>query len=157
MVTASRRIAHEHARWAEAWCARYKPILSLALAMLSGCGSSDSQPVVKELNASQDNLRSIRAAYLQVVQTSGRPQGANDLVPALKKFGDPDTILVSPADGQPYVIVWGIDPMSPSMVGKIWAYERNGKDEKRWVIDHRHVREMSDEEFGKAIIATGRK
>jgi hypothetical protein len=66
------------------------------------------------------------------------PASVKDLKPYLTKFGDPDKALISPSDGQPYEITWGVVPGRPprSMQGNPFLVcEKSGKDGKRYVLD----------------------
>ena len=66
------------------------------------------------------------------------PTGINDLKPYLAKFGDPDKALISPSDGQPFEITWGIVPGRPPRNMKVNPFlvcEKSGKDGKRYVLD----------------------
>ena len=66
------------------------------------------------------------------------PTGINDLKPYLAKFGDPDKALISPSDGEPYEITWGIAPGRPPRNMKVNPFlicEKSGEDGKRYVLD----------------------
>ena len=103
------------------------------------------------------NLRRVVISYHETTAERGRPpQSIDDMTPSLKKRGDPKTLLQSPRDGQPYVIVWGIDyrkmaDLNPK-TGKlpIIAYEEKGKAGKQQVIDMgMTVKEYTVDEFKK--------
>jgi hypothetical protein len=111
-----------------------RPSLCL-VALLFGCGRPE---VITELPAEQQNLRSIVMAYQQAVADRSRaPRNLDDLKPYVAEYGDADTILTSPTDGQPYVIVWNIE-MSRIRRGQmpIVAYERTGSDGQHKAIDY---------------------
>src|SRR5688500_13526744 len=80
----------------------------LLLLPLLGCSSAvDEVP----LSGAEKSLTYIALAYGDAHSELGRgPKDADELRPFLKVFGDPDALLISPNDGQPYVIVWGEDP-----------------------------------------------
>jgi hypothetical protein len=66
------------------------------------------------------------------------PKGIDELKPYLKKYGDPEQLLVSPNDGQPYHIVWGVTPSRPSQNAqkqRFLLYEQSGKGGKRYALD----------------------
>jgi hypothetical protein len=113
---------------------------TLLLAALAGCKSG---PNVVALSASEQNLTFIALAYLEAHGKLGRgPKNAEELKPFLKEHGDPDQILTSPNDGQPYVVVWDADPTrgGPTAYRQMWAilaYERKGSGGKRAVTDIR--------------------
>jgi hypothetical protein len=117
----------------------------------SGCGHGASVAVPP---SDVVNLDKIQAAYLAALTRNGKaPADAKDAWPFLKEQGDPEKLLTSPVDGEPYVIFWGIDwrktPIA-SMPPPIIAHERVGKDGKRYVLTVMGVQSMTDEQFGKA-------
>jgi len=120
-------------RW---WC--FAPLF--ALANLSGCGSG---PDVVAFSGAEQELTSIAMAYGDAHSKLGRgPKDAEELKPFLKTFGDPDDLLTSPNDRQPYVVVWGLDPSrggptAYKQMFPILAYESKGKRGKRAVTDIR--------------------
>jgi hypothetical protein len=81
------------------------------------------------------------------------PASVKDLKPYLAKFGDPEKVLISPSDGQPYEITWGVVPGRPPQNIKISPFllcEKKGKDGKRYVLDFTfRVRCLTEEEFEK--------
>ena len=113
---------------------------SALLAGLAGCGSGVN---VVPLSHAEKDLSYIAIAYREAHSRLGRPpKDAEDLKPFLKDFGDPEKLLVSPNDNQPYVVVWGADPSrgGPTPYQGMWAilaYERKGTGGKRAVTDIR--------------------
>jgi hypothetical protein len=134
--------------------------LSLGCLVLMGC-SSGTTPVVKPAPASYTHLRIIGDAYLQATKALERPpQSVEDLMPFLKKHGDPAEILRSPDDGENYKILWGVDILNLQTEGgryPVLAYEQQGKDGKRYVLEVRFIHQMSDEQFQKAVFPPGYK
>jgi hypothetical protein len=109
------------------------------LAGLAGCGSG---PDVVPLTSSEKNLTYIALAYKDAHGRLGHgPKDAEELKPFLKEFGDPEQLLTSPNDGQPYVVVWGVNPSGgPTpyrQMFPILAYERKGAGGKRAITDIR--------------------
>jgi hypothetical protein len=82
---------------------------ALLVAVLGGCGPKTH---VVPFSQAEKNLSLVAAAYTDAFSRLGHsPKGADELKPFLKTFGNPDEVLVSPNDGQPYVVVWGVpDP-----------------------------------------------
>lgn len=83
--------------------------LGLLLAGLAGCSSGGA---VREetTDPAQENLQKVVGAYQQYLyKTRGRPpQRPDDLKPLLKAQGqDPDQVLRSPRDNEPFVVYWG--------------------------------------------------
>jgi hypothetical protein len=108
------------------------------LVVIGGC-----RPTIDEvsLTPAEKSLTYIALAYGDAHSELGRgPKDADELKPFLKVFGDPDALLVSPNDGQPYVIGWGVDPTrgGPTdymQMFPILAYEQSGG--KRAITDIR--------------------
>jgi hypothetical protein len=124
----------------------------------AGCGGS-SEPIKEQAPAAFTNLRIICSAYLKAEQSLDRPpETLNDLLPFIKEAGDPATILRSPDDGAEYKILYGVDILNQHPEdGKlpIIAYEQQGKDGGRYVLQVRYVRRMTDEEFKQARFPPG--
>src|SRR5439155_1537146 len=80
---------------------------AVLLVGLAGCGSSQD-PYVVPLSPAEKHLTKIAMAYTDAHSRLGHgPKDAAELRPFLKEFGDPDELLVSPADGKPFVVIWG--------------------------------------------------
>ncbi len=136
-----------------------RPVWGLGLLALSitlwGCSQGQ---VVTELPPQEQNLRYLVMAYTQAATDLGHsPSSAEELKPFLKDFGDAETLLKSPRDGQPYVIVGGLDRAAAAQGGpSILAYEREGVNGVRKAVDMRMVvRDLSAEEFAKLGLAAG--
>jgi hypothetical protein len=123
---------------------------SVVLLPLSGCGGNPEIPKIPE---EQQNILYILRAYCKFNGERQRtPASLDELKPLLKEFGDPEKIVRSPRDGQPYVLVGGLDISRVPSGGvlPVVAYERIGVDGKRQVIDLRGtIRLLTPEEFGK--------
>ena len=122
---------------------------SLAVIVLIGC-SNDKKPA--ELTQDEEAIKNVGLAYRDASNHLKRgPANVHELKPYLKKYGDPEQILVSPNDGQPYEIVWGIIPLRQSQDAfskRFLAYEKTGKDGKRYALDFMmKVHHLSDTEF----------
>jgi hypothetical protein len=139
--------------------ARHSAACVVAAALLAaapGCSKA-----VKEVDAGDPGpLRKIAAAYGRATAKNDRPpvQPA-DLKPFLPDGEDVDKLLVSPRDGQPYVIFWGVDSRpgkageSPTVIG----YEKAGKDGTRFVFLDMGVVSMTDADFAKSNFPPGHK
>jgi hypothetical protein len=131
------------------------------LAGLTGCGSG---PKVIPLTDSEKNLTQIALAYVDAhSQLRHGPKNAEELKPFLKPYGDPDQLLISPNDGEPYVVVWGGDPSrgGPTEYKQMFpvlAYERKGTGGKRAITDIRgRPMTVPDEDFPKLVFVGGHK
>jgi hypothetical protein len=133
--------------------------LSLLVVMAgTGCGSKN---VAKELPAASLQLKNIGFAYGQATENQGPPTSKNDLIPYLKVPKDPDDPekakgpadpFRSANDGEEFVILWGVDVRNLNVGGNpdrlpVIAYEKYGKDGKRYILQVRQVRHLTDEEF----------
>jgi hypothetical protein len=133
--------------------ARHNPaILGAALTLL--LASCSSSVVINEGKKEEQNLRCLGRAYIRASQAAGQPpKDVEELRPFLREFGDPDTILTSPVDGQGYVVVWGT-PIAQMVRGQpevLLAYEQTGANGKRLVLNAALlIHAMTEEDFNKA-------
>ena len=132
------------------------PVGPAALAALAGCLALTGCPRPTSPGNPDEsaNLARIQVAYSQATRELKRPP-ANlaELRPRLQQFGDPDAILRSPRDGQPYGIVWKVDlrnvrPEAPPVL----AYEQQGAGGKRYVLTALGILPMTDEEFARQAL-----
>jgi hypothetical protein len=138
-------------------------VLGLLLASAAGCGSPNVVNVQEDKSA--QNLQLISSAYSMAANKLKRPpQGAQDITEILKnELGkpDPENILRSPDDNEPYVIVWGVNfgevaKARGGNVDVILAYEAKGKGGKRHVlVPPGQVSLMTDEQFRAAAFPPG--
>jgi hypothetical protein len=107
-----------------------------------------------ELTPEAEAILHVGQAYRDAYTARKKPPSSiKDLKPYLTKFGDPDKVLISPSDNQPYEITWGVVPRHPPRSMKVSPFlvsEKNGKDGKRYVLDFTFkVRYVTEEEFEK--------
>jgi hypothetical protein len=124
--------------------------------LTAGCGSrKENRPLAAdELTPEAQAILHVGEAYRDAYAATNKPlAGINDLKPYLAKFGDPDKVRVSPSDGQPYEITWGVVPGRPPRSAKGSAFlvcEKSGKDGKRYVLDFKFkVRRLTEGQFEK--------
>jgi hypothetical protein len=141
-----------------ALCRRFSLLVPWCL-IAAGCSSA---PIKIETppNPTADNLKKILAAYGSFCMTERKPpESAEDLKPALAKWGNPDEVLRSPRDGQPFVICWRVDLLKPESWAKstpVLAYEKRGVDGQRYVLTaRRYVVLMRDRDFRQASFPPG--
>ncbi len=113
--------------------------LGLLLTACAGCRPATD---VVALTQAEQELTYIAVAYSEAHSQLGHgPKDAEELKPFLKDFGDPDDLLISPNDEQPYVIVWGANPgggpTAYQQMFPILAYEQKGARGKRAITDVR--------------------
>jgi hypothetical protein len=137
---------------------------AVLLAGLSGCGGCGSGPDVVKFSPAENRLTQIAMAYGDAQSELGHPpKNAEELKPFLKPHGDPDDLLVSPNDGQPYVIVWGADvsrggPTDYKQLWQVLAYEQKGARGHRAVTDVRgRPMNVPDAEFSSLTFVRGHK
>jgi hypothetical protein len=134
--------------------------LLLLPAVQTGCGPKAH---VVPFSPAEHNLKHIAMAYNDANSQLNRPpKNAEELKRFLKEFGNPDELLVSPNDGQPFVIIWGVNPGGGPTEYKqmfpILAYERQGKSGHRAVTDVRgRPMNVPVEDFPKLTFAGGHK
>jgi hypothetical protein len=131
-------------------------VFSLTVFLATGC-SSRPKPIGESsspetLNPEEEAIHHVSLAYREACTALKKaPTGVKDLKPFLKQYGDPDHVLISPNDGQPYEIAWGTMPMRPprnTKANPVLISEKTGKDGKRYVVDFMlRVRHVTDEEF----------
>lgn len=108
-------------------------------------------PVEPGGEPSDERLHKIGLAIDAATANLGRPpSNLDELRPFLEEQGDPDRLVVSPIDGQPYVLLWGIDVRSAG-TDTVLAYERFGAGGRRFVLTASTVLPMTDAEFAKAV------
>jgi hypothetical protein len=122
-----------------------------------GCASEPVKYDETTLKAA-DQFRKVAVAYNQAAGRKRRVASAEDLKPFLKEHGDPDTLLVSPLDGKPIVVVPGITPGTEPADDEqmIVAYEQEGVNGKRMTVDVRGtVVIVPADEFARIKFAGG--
>jgi hypothetical protein len=124
------------------------------LAALLVIGCSSSAPNRGELSKEEQAIVNVAQAYRDASNALQRgPANEKELKPYLKQYGDPDQLLVSPNDGQPYQFVWGLTPSRPTKSAfgqRLLVYEKTGKDGKRYAVDFMlKAHHLNAEEFAK--------
>jgi hypothetical protein len=129
-------------------------VFCLAVPLATGCRSHKvgSSLGPDELTPEAEAILHVGQAYRDAYAALKKPPATiKDLKPYLTKYGDPDKALISPSDGQPYEITWGIVPNRPPRSTKMNPFlvcEKSGKDGKRYVLDFMfRVRCLTAEEF----------
>ena len=133
-------------------------------ACLTGCGGCGSSgPIILPQSDAEKNLTNIVLAYLDAQEEiHHNPKNAEEIKPFLKRFGDPNQILVSPTDGEPYVVVWGAGlqggPTPYHQMFPIIAYEKKGSGGKRAIVDVRgRTMTVPNEDFTQLTFVGGHK
>jgi hypothetical protein len=132
--------------------------VAVFITLFGGCSQEMKQLAPPD---GANRLRQLNQAYSQATLALKRPpRNAQELRPYLEKMGNANDLMKSPRDNADYVIVWGTDPSKLTAGGgraPIWMHEAHGQDGKRWVLEGRFVRLLSDDEFRNAPMATAPK
>jgi hypothetical protein len=136
-------------------------LYTLFLSGLIGCGPEVD---VVPLSGAEQELMYVALAYSDAHSRLGHPpKNAEELKPFLQTFGDPDNLLVSPNDQEPYTIVWGADPTRGGPgeymgMFPILAYETKGTGGQRAVTDIRgRPLTVPEEDLSKLTYLRGQK
>ena len=108
--------------------------VGLAIGLAIGCSG---KPTDKRLSETEDRLYTLGKAYIQASSDLKRGPKEFSEIKSYLPANAPNDLLRSPNDGEDFVILWGVDfnklPVGadPYYVG---AYEKNGKNGKRFVL-----------------------
>jgi hypothetical protein len=131
--------------------------LLLILLGLVGCGGGRKQG---ELNPTEQRLWTIGKAYVEACNGLGRaPTNFAEIKPYVEGEVS-DDLLRSPNDGEPFVILWGVDynrlPYRKDNPFTVGGYEKNGVHGTRYVLRFpMGVVSMTDDDLRKAIFPPG--
>ena len=126
---------------------------------LVGCGS-DTIP-----DNAETRMYAIAEAYCNLQDMPGGkpPATLDELRTMLTEFHqagmgrDPEQMLRSPRDGQPFVIILG-QHVSLQGGDDIWIYEKEGAEGFRYVMNlNRAVKQVPNEDFAQATFVKGHK
>jgi hypothetical protein len=123
-------------------------VVVLLLGALGCSGATTSA----NIDPTKDRLSKIARVYLtSETELKRPPQNIDDLKPIADKRGFGDEIWKSENDGQPFVIVWGVDIKKPGAVPAILAHEKEGRGGRKWAVDVMlSPHHMTDEELNLA-------
>ncbi len=133
--------------------------LLLVVTLLAGCGRGGK---ARERDVTEDRLYKIGKAYIQACYDLERaPESFGEIKPFIEGETS-DDMVVSPNDGQPFVILWGVDfarlPPGKEDPFTVGGYEKHGKDGMRYVLRFPiRVGKMTEEEFQRAVFPSGWK
>jgi hypothetical protein len=130
----------------------------LGLLVVVGCSRGGGTTTLTPM---EDRLLKIGNAYRNAVRRLGRPpKDFQELRPSLE--GNPtEDFLRSPNDGEPLVIIWGVnyDKLPPGRSGHYYvvaAYEKKGVGGKRYVLRFPlGATALTDEQWKKADFPPG--
>jgi hypothetical protein len=131
-----------------------------SLVILIGCMS---KPAAREDETTTD-MRHISGVFEAMQGFHNRPPKSMDeirnMLADLHKDGrneEPEKVLTSSRDNQPYVIVLGAK-MGDDPKDALVIFEKTGKDGTRYAMTAgRHVLQLTDDQFKQAQIASGKR
>lgn len=128
--------------------------LAVALASLAGCGDA---PRVQK--GTGEKLEQFSAAYRAATEKLRRPPAnAEELKPFLGNGQSLESVLNSPNDNQPHVVIWGADVRAGmELKPLVIAYEKEGSGGNRFVMTAMGVFLMGPEDFKEANFPSGHK
>lgn len=134
--------------------------LAACLALVSGCTEQAAQQEAEE----RDHLKTLALMYGKYLGSYGGVGPTNekqfkDFLNSRKQelaqmqIEDIDALFISPRDGQPYTVVYGLRPgPSPGPSGRVIAYESQGVDGKRMVAyELTFIEEMDEAKFQTVV------
>lgn len=121
------------------------------LASVAGCGGGT--PSHEKPSEGQTRLARVAAVYMRAQQETKPPRNDKEFAAFLKKIDADPALLVSPDDGEAYVLMHGLDVKSGfSGAPPIVAHERKGVGGKKRAVDLMGtVTSLSDEELRKKL------
>ncbi len=124
----------------------------VALGLAAGCGGP-----VRVQKGEAGPLNEFGTVYRQATDKLGRPPKSVEELAANAPAGkDVNSLLKSPNDNQPYVVVWGADPRSGMQLKPlVIAYEKEGLSGVRFVYTAMGVMLMGPDEFKEANFPQG--
>ncbi len=127
----------------------------LSIVMLMGCGTGD-KPSAITTDPTIIALDKIGSAYIR-----GTPKTKAELLSIFKSCNHPKELLVSPSDGQEFIIVYGVELKGLKVTGAqlpIVAFEKSGKDGKRYALRGMNtVVQLTEAELKSSVFPDGYK
>ncbi|MEY4180106.1 MAG: hypothetical protein RLY70_3680 [Planctomycetota bacterium] len=131
-------------------------ILAMALAVAAVAGCGDAPRVQK---GTGEKLEQFSAVYRAATEKLRRPPAnAEELKPFLSPGQSLESLLNSPNDNQPHVVIWGADVRAGmELKPLVIAYEKDGSGGNRFVMTAMGVFLMGPEDFKEANFPSGHK
>ncbi len=127
----------------------------LLIVMLAGCGSED-KPSTITTDPTIIALDKLGGAYIR-----GTPKTKAELLSIFKSCNHPKELLISPSDGQEFIIVYGVELKGLKVTGAqlpIVAFEKTGKDGKRYALRGMNtVVQLTEAELKSSVFPEGYK
>ena len=133
-----------------------KVALLLLTFFLIGCGGEKSEPLTTDLTAIA--LDKIGRAYNMGIFP---PKTKADLLAIFKFCSHPKELLISPNDGQEFIIVYDVELKGLKVSGAqlpVVAFEKFGKDGKRYVLRGMNtIVQLTEAELKSSVFPEGYK
>jgi len=127
----------------------------LPIVILAGCGSGD-KPSTITTDPTIIALDKLGGAYIR-----GTPKTKAELLSIFKSCNHPKELLISPSDGQEFIIVYSVELKGLKVTGAqlpIVAFEKTGKDGKRYALRGMNtVVQLTEAELKSSVFPEGYK
>ena len=129
----------------------------LFIVMLVGCGSGD-KPSTITTDPTIIALDKLGGAY---IRGTPPPKTKAELLAIFKSCNHPKELLISPSDGQEFIIVYSVELKGLKVTGAqlpIVAFEKTGKDGKRYALRGMNtVVQLTEAELKSSVFPEGYK
>jgi hypothetical protein len=129
----------------------------LPIVILAGCGSGD-KPSAITTDPTIISLDKLGGAY---IRGTPPPKTKAELLAIFKSCNHPKELLISPSDGQEFIIVYGVELKGLKVTGAqlpIVAFEKSGKDGKRYALRGMNtVVQLTEAELKSSVFPEGYK
>ena len=129
----------------------------LPIVILAGCGSGD-KPSAITTDPTIISLDKLGGAY---IRGTPPPKTKAELLAIFKSCNHPKELLISPSDGQEFIIVYSVELKGLKVTGAqlpIVAFEKTGKDGKRYALRGMNtVVQLTEAELKSSVFPEGYK
>jgi len=133
---------------------KIKVSLFLLTFFLIGCGGGKIEPLATDPTVIA--LDKIGSAY---IRGTPAPKTKADLLAIFKLCSHPKELLISPSDGQEFIIVYDVELKGLKVSGAqlpVVAFEKSGKDGKRYVLRGMNtIVQLTDEQLKSSVFPAG--
>lgn len=127
----------------------------LPIVMLVGCGTGD-KPSAITTDPTIIALDKLGGAY---IRGTPPPKTKAELLSIFKSCNHPKELLISPSDGQEFIIVYSVELKGLKVTGAqlpIVAFEKTGKDGKRYALRGMNtVVQLTEAELKSSVFPEG--
>ena len=131
-----------------------KVLLLLSIFGFIGCGGEKIEPITTD--ATVIALDKIGGAY---IRGNPPPKTKAELLAIFKLSSFPKELLISPNDGQEFIIVYGVELKGLKVSGAqlpVVAFEKSGKDGKRYVLRGMNtIVQLTDDQLKSSVFPEG--